>query len=180
LKNSMMGLLILCLLAVPISGCGARLESSSSAEGAVNPEFVGYVTKIENQRALVVNPTSREINDTRKEFYEAVWVSNIPTNIEIGQKVQVWFKGEIETSYPGQGMASKVTISEIEKPVIAILTQDEVIRKALMNKEIANINILVIKEVHYDEKAAIWTIRYKSAVITDGVLEEYIIKIPDK
>lgn len=147
---------------------------------SVNPEFVGYVTKIENQRALVVNPISRKINETREEFYDAIWVSNMPPNIEVGQNVQVWFQGSIATSYPGQGGASKVTISEIQKPVKAILAQDEVIRKALMNKDIANISIIVIKEVKYEEESAMWTIRYKSADITDGVLEEHTIQIPDK
>ncbi|RAP76103.1 DUF3221 domain-containing protein [Paenibacillus montanisoli] len=147
---------------------------------SVNPELVGYITKIENQRALVVNPISREINETREEFYDAIWVSNIPPDIRVGQNVQVWFKGSIETSYPGQGGASKVTISEVQKPVKAILAQDEVIRKALMNKDILDINILVIKELKYDEKSEMWTIRYKSAAITDGVLEEHIIQIPDK
>jgi hypothetical protein len=71
-------------------------------------------------------------------------------------------------------------ISEIQKPLKAKLAQDEAIRKFLMNKDIANINILVIKDVSYDEKAAMWTIRYKSAAITDDVLEEFTIQIPDK
>ncbi|SFS76999.1 DUF3221 domain-containing protein [Paenibacillus sp. BC26] len=147
---------------------------------SVDPELVGYVTKIENQRALVVTPISRKVNETREEFYDAVWVSNMPPNIKVGQNVQVWFKGSIAASYPGQGGASKVTISEIQKPLKAKLTQDEIIRKALMNKDIADIKILVIKEVRYDETSAMWSIRYKSAVITDGVLEEHVIQIPDK
>jgi hypothetical protein len=58
--------------------------------------------------------------------------------------------------------------------------QDEVIRKALLNKDISSINILVIKEVKYDEKLSVWTIRYKDGIITDGSLEEHSIEIPDK
>ncbi|SEO95341.1 DUF3221 domain-containing protein [Paenibacillus sp. OV219] len=150
------------------------------ADVDVNPGIVGYVTKIDNQSALVVNPTSRKLNETRTEYYDAIWVSNIPSNIEVGQNVNVWFKGEIATSYPGQGTASKITISETQKPVKALLTREEAIRKALQDKDIANINILVVKDVSYDEKSAMWTIRYKSAVITDGVLEEHTIQIPDK
>ncbi|KRF21743.1 DUF3221 domain-containing protein [Paenibacillus sp. Soil787] len=149
-------------------------NKSSSAE------LVGYITKIENQRALVVSPISREINQTRKEFYDAIWVSNIPLGVEVGQYVNVWFEGAIATSYPAQGKASKVTITKTQRPEKAILSQDEVIRKALLNKDISSINILVINEVVYDEKSAVWTIRYKSAVITDGSIEEHSTQVPDK
>lgn len=155
-------------------------QSTLPENQSQSPEFIGYVTKIENQRALVVSSISKEINQTRKEFYDAVWVSNIPPDVKVGEIVHVWFEGELATSYPGQGKAAKVTISKIQKPEKATLSPDEVIRKALTNKEISNINILVIKEVNYDEESAVWTFRYKSAMITDGSLEERTIQIPDK
>jgi hypothetical protein len=120
------------------------------------------------------------MNETRKEFYFAYWVSNMPSNLEVGKYVHVLFENDKTASYPGQGRAVKITISETQKPQKAKLSQDEVIRKALMNKDIANINILVIKEVTYDEKASIWTIRFKSASITDSPIEEQTIQIPDK
>jgi hypothetical protein len=63
-----------------------------------------------------------------------------------------------------------------KKPKKAVLSQDEVIRKALLN--ISSINVLVIKEVIYDEKLDVWTLRYKSGIITDGLLEEYRRSIP--
>lgn len=144
------------------------------------PSLVGYITKHENQRALVVSPISREINQTRKEFYDAIWVSNMPQDVEVGQYVHVWLEGAIATSYPGQGKASKVTITKIQKPEKAILSQDEVIRKALLNKDISSINNFVINEVVYDENSDVWTIRYKSAIITDSLIEEHIIQVPDK
>ncbi|MBD3919008.1 YobA family protein [Paenibacillus sp. PR3] len=179
-KRSITGLSILCIIALMITSCGVRKESNGSVESEVNPALVGYVTKMDDRRALVVTPISRTINATGKEFYDAIWVSNMPSNIEIGQYVQVWFQGGIETSYPGGGVASKVTISDTNKPAAAKLTQEEVIRKALLDKDIANVNILVISEVTYDEQTAMWTLRYKSAAITDGELEEYKIQIPDK
>lgn len=180
MKKSIIGLAILCLIALMITSCGERKESDSSAESEVYPELVGYVTKMEKQRVLVVTPISRTIKATGKEFYDAIWVSNMPSNIEIGQYVQVWFQGGIETSYPGGGVASKVTISDTHKPAAAKLTQEEVIRKALLDKDIANVNILVISEVNYDEQTAMWTLRYKSAAITDDEIEEYRIQVLDK
>ncbi|WP_171693612.1 hypothetical protein, partial [Paenibacillus germinis] len=69
---------------------------------------------------------------------------------------------------------------KIQKPEKAILSQDEVIRKALLNKDISSINNFVINEVVYDENSDVWTIRYKSAIITDSSIEEHIIQVPDK
>jgi hypothetical protein len=67
----------------------------------------------------------------------------MPPEIEVGQNVHVWFEGEMATSYPAQGKASKVTFSKIQKPEKAALSQDEVIRKALLNKDISSIKMLV-------------------------------------
>jgi hypothetical protein len=103
----------------------------------------------------------------------------MPPDIEVGQNVHVWFEGALAASYPAQGKVAKVTISKIQKPEKAALSQDVVIRNALLNKDISIINILVIKEVIYDEKSAVWTIRYKSAVITDGQLEEHTIYVTE-
>jgi hypothetical protein len=176
-------ILLLLLLSSFLNACTgisgdsqATLEKKNESDST---EFIGYVTKIENQKALVVSSINREMNQ-RKEFYDAVWVSNIPPEIEVGQNVHVWFEGELATSYPALGMASKVTISKIQKPEKAVLTQEEVIRKALLNKDFSSINVLVIKEVKYDEKLSGWTIRYKEGIITDGSLEEHKIEIPDK
>ncbi|MDQ0888798.1 very-short-patch-repair endonuclease [Paenibacillus sp. V4I9] len=75
--------------------------------------------------------------------------------------------GAITASYPAQGKASKVANSYIQKLEKTTLSQDQVIRKALLiNKDISSVNILVIKNVIYDEKSAVWTIQYKSAIIT--------------
>ncbi|MGG1635616.1 DUF3221 domain-containing protein [Paenibacillus sp. NRS-1760] len=177
-------MLFLLFTSLFLSACNAKIESKQSSLSETNqsnsPEFIGYITKIENQRALVVSSFSKEINQTRKEFYDAVWVSNIPSDVKVGEIVHVWFEGELATSYPGQGKAAKVKIAEIKKPEKAILSPDEIIRKALTNKDISNVNILVVKEVNYDEKSAVWTLRYKSAMITDGSLEELTIQVPDR
>ncbi|WP_409340409.1 DUF3221 domain-containing protein [Paenibacillus sp. MBLB4367] len=177
-------LLFILIASLFLNACSNKVESKQSPLAESNKsssaELVGYITKLENQRALVVSPISREINQTRKEFYDAIWVSNIPKDVEVGQYVNVWFEGAIATSYPAQGKASKVTITKIQKPEKAIMSQDEVIRKALLNKDISSINIFVINEVVYNEKSAVWTIRYKSAIITDSSIEEHSMQVPDK
>jgi hypothetical protein len=177
-------LLLLLLTSSFLNACTGTVGDSKATLANRNEfdtaEFIGYVTKIENQKALVVSSIKEEINQTKKEYYDAEWVSNIPSDIKVGQNIHVWFEGALAASYPGQGKASKVTISKIQKPVKAFLTQEEVIRKALLNKDISSINVLVIKEVKYDEKLAVWTIRYKDGFIIDVSLEEHSIEIPDK
>jgi hypothetical protein len=177
-------LLFLLIASLFLNACAnnvnPKLSPLAEPNRSISTEHVGYITKIENQRALVVSPISKEINQTRKEFYDAVWVSNMPPDIEVGQSVHVWFDGEIATSYPAQGKASKVTNSNIKKPEKADFTQDTVIRKALLNKDISSINVIVIKEVSYDEYSDVWTIRYKDAKISDGLLEEHSMQVPDK
>jgi hypothetical protein len=183
LRQFKMSLIVLFLTSLFLSACsgsvGSKQPKLAETNEASTLEFVGYITKIENQRALVVSSINKETIQ-RKEFYDAVWVSNLPSDIEVGQNIHVWFDGALAASYPGQGKASKVTISKIQKPEKAILSQEEVIRKALLNKDVSNVNILVIKDVFFDPNLAIWTIRYKSAIISDGSIEEHSIQVPDK
>lgn len=40
--------------------------------------------------------------------------------------------------------------------------------------------MLAIKEVSYDEDSDVWTIRYIDAKISDGLLEEHSMQVPDK
>lgn len=177
-------LLFLFIGSLFLNACTNKVEPKQSplaeTNKSVSTEFMGYITKLESQRALVVSPISKEINQMRKEFYDAVWVSNMPPDVEVGQFVHVWFEGAIATSYPAQGKASRVSYSNIQKPEKADFTQDAVIRKALLNKDISSINVLAIKEVSYDEKSDVWTIRYKDAKISDDLLEEHSMQVTDK
>jgi S-adenosylmethionine:tRNA-ribosyltransferase-isomerase (queuine synthetase) len=53
----------------------------------------GYIVEKQSNKMLVVNPNPKEHTD-------AVWFSNIPNSIEIGDKVIVSFDIMLE-SYPG-------------------------------------------------------------------------------
>jgi hypothetical protein len=78
-------LLLLLLTSSFLNACTGTAGDSQATLAKINEsdsaEFIGYVTKIENQRALVVTYINREMNQ-RKEFYDAVWVSNIPPEID--------------------------------------------------------------------------------------------------
>ncbi|MBH5316438.1 DUF3221 domain-containing protein [Paenibacillus sp. GSMTC-2017] len=161
------------------------LNACSTQEKVVKKEsqfeyvHLGYITKLEDHRALVVSTVNSETNPN-KEYYEAIWVSAIPSNLKVGQQVQVKLKGNIATSYPAQAGAEGVSITTTQKPEGADTFQDEVIRKALLDKELASVDVLVIKEVSYDVNSDSWTIRYKEAMLKDGILEEKSIVVLDK
>lgn len=157
----------LCLLMVLLSGCNNNNPEpfkkpimNKIKEPSKTPGIEGYVVDIEGGRFLVVSPVPKDFSSTGgvKEFYDAMWFSNVPKKIQIGQKVQVWFD-EVATSYPGQSRAKDVSILQSNKPNNANLTEAEAIKKAIEIEE--NNGFPVIKAVYYDEKSDIWTITIK-------------------
>jgi hypothetical protein len=102
-------LIILLLIIWLLSGC-AKWGNNFQAPTVptMNPssagDLEGYVTKKEDKRILVVSIIKKDLSSLGgiKEYYEADWVSKAPQEIEVGQKVQIWFEGAIATSYPGQ------------------------------------------------------------------------------
>jgi hypothetical protein len=166
-----------------LNACTTKQKSLNhfNSESSNNPKAVNvwYVTKKEKENTLVVNVIPKDTGGV-KEFYDAVWVSNIPDEVEIGQKVEVLFEGAMAASYPGQGRAKKVSILPKIKPNKANMTEDQVIREALTSKETSNINIFVIKDIKFDEKLDLWTIRFKDGVISDKETEQRNLQILDK
>ena len=122
----------------------------------------GYVVKIENERFLVVDPLPQDYSSTggMREFFDAIWFSNVPKDIRVGQKVQVWFHN-VATSYPGQSRAEKVSILPDHHPVKANLSGSEAIRKSLESEKLKETDIPLIKAVNYNPETDIWTIQIK-------------------
>jgi hypothetical protein len=160
----------------------ACTNKSQPSIGSTAPGIEGYITKIENQKILVVSPKAQDFSSTGglKEFYDAVWISNIPKDIKVGQKVQAWFEGAVAASYPGLAMANKIIITPSDKPVNAKLSEEQAIQQALINQEISNIAVPVIKEVKFDSNSGIWTIRIIDGILTETEAKEHIVQIPDK
>lgn len=146
------------------------------------PNIEGYVTKVENQRILVVSPKQQDFSATGgvKEFYSAVWVSNVPKDIKVGQQVQVWFQGLVLSSYPGQAMADKISFKPNDYPHNASLSEEQVVHQAIRNLKYADIKIFVLKEVKYDESTDNWVIRFKDGMLNSYQDQEHILQIADK
>lgn len=145
-------LLILFLSNLWLIGCTTHKE----------PGIEGYVVKKGDGRILVVASAPKDFSSTGglAEFYNAIWFSNAPGKVKVGDKVQVWFDVVAE-SYPGQSEAEKVEILPEKKPKNADLTEAEAIRKALAPERISQYEVPAIKSVNYNEAADIWEVLVK-------------------
>lgn len=124
----------------------------------------GYITKIDGERVLIVSTSAKEIHARNKEFYEAVWVGNVPKGLRVGQRVQVSFQGVVETSYPAQSLSDKLSFMPVQKPKQADLSEEQVVRQAILQADKTEERLLfVVKDVAYDESSDTWSVRYVDA-----------------
>jgi hypothetical protein len=145
-----------------------------------SPSIEGFITKVENDRILVVssNPIDFSASGGDKEFYDAVWVSNVPKDVYVGQSVQVWYQSVLQ-SYPGQAISDKISFKPSVRPLNSTFSEDQVIQQLINKQEFDDINIFVIKEIKYEESTDSWLIRFKEGM-TDSVQDkEDIIQITD-
>lgn len=135
----------------------------SCNSGGDVPGIEGHVVKVENGTFLVVSSVPEDYSSTGgvKEYYNAIWFSNAPNNIQIGQKVQVWFD-EVLESYPGRSNAKKVSILPTTKPDNADLSETEAIQKALVAQ--GENGLTIMKSITYDAKSDTWTMIIKQAL----------------
>ncbi|WP_299093698.1 DUF3221 domain-containing protein [uncultured Metabacillus sp.] len=133
MKKTMLLLMFLSLTFFVLA-CGSNKQTSlttseqpQSKEGEEDPaeeaakpwfdeikpkEIEGYVFKKENGNILVVNPSPRKI-EGGKTMYDAIWFTNDPHSVEIGDRVQATYE-VVETSYPAHAKTTK--IKETRKP----------------------------------------------------------------
>ncbi|MCT1403738.1 YobA family protein [Paenibacillus sp. Dod16] len=124
-------IIITCLIIICSAGCG-NIEQTSNPENnskviegdevKVTPDISGYIVDISDNRILVVGGEIVEedlnklsINEIlTKASPDATWLI-IPEgqkldDYSVGNQVDVWTTGKIDTSYPAQGKATKIVI----------------------------------------------------------------------
>jgi hypothetical protein len=159
-------LTILLVIFINISLLGCTIRA---------PGIEGYITDIKDGKILVVDSINKDFSSTGglEEFYNAIWFSNAPKGVKVGQKVQVWFD-LVLTSYPGQSDAKKVVILSRKKPDKANLAEDETIRRALKLHHSEFKGVTVIKKVNYDMLSDTWN------VIIKQDKDEFNVQVEDK
>ena len=173
-------IIFVLLFAVSLSGCNQN-KSSEVDEDKDTPRdeagITGYVMAMENGRILVVNPDAQDFSATGgvKEFYNAIWFSNVPQDIKLGERVNVWYDLVME-SYPGQSEVKHIEVIPSEKPEGVNLTEAEALSKALTSQEINANEITVVKDIAYNNKTNKWNINLKQ-IWSDEI---YNIQVEDK
>jgi hypothetical protein len=186
-KFNLLYFLSFLMIVLLLTACSEKTKhqniNSESSKQSSSASIGWYVIKKESQKGLVVNPIPNDYSSTGgiKEFYEAIWVSNFPEDVQVGQKVEIIFEGEMATSYPGQARAKKVSVLPNKKPdKSAKLTEEQVLREAIKSKEAAEIRVFIPKEISFDEKSKLWTIRFIDGTLSDKQKEERSLQIQDK
>lgn len=135
------------------------LASAGCSAADTAPGIEGYIVRKEDDSMLVVSSMPKDFSASggMKSFYDAIWFSNAPEDVEVGQKVQVWYR-TVKESYPAQSSANKVRVLPGMKPNGADLSENQAILKALQSR---NINgVPAIKQVDYDSGTDTWIITF--------------------
>lgn len=169
-----------CILVILISsGC---TEKNDLAKDLITLDVQGnFVTKIENDRILVINTIPQNFTSTGgvNEYYSATWLYNLPKNdVKVGQKIKYTTQGFTLGSYPGAVEGKSISILLIERPVSARMTVEEVIRKTI--DENTEIKVFVLKGITFDSSQQIWSIRFKEGFNFEKETKEFIHQVHDK
>lgn len=152
-------------------------EEEKSKNVTQNISMTGYVVKREEDRILVISSEKEDFSATGgiAEYYEAIWFSDAPQGVKVGEKVEVWYE-YVLTSYPGQSTAEKITIIPTEQPIEATLTEAEAVAKALQNDALNDMSVYTIRFVSYDTNSKLWSVHVKDAMSPE---EEMTIEVGD-
>ena len=172
-------IILFCVAMLCLFGCGKGTDQQTGDFNETKPGISGYIVSKEGGRILVVSSEPKDFSDTGglKEFYEAVFVSNVQQEVKIGQKVSVWFDGPILESFPAQAKAKNISVFPSKKPDGADLSESEVIRMALEKLDQSKEIIPAIKAVSYDEKSDTWDVLIKDTMFEN---KEYQVQVKDR
>lgn len=129
-------------------------------------DMIGYVVQVIDGKTLVVSPDVENYgaNGGESYFYDAVWYSDAPSTIQIGQKVEVKvIEGPVTLPYPGNNVAEEVIVLPGLMPEEATMSEDEAIRQALdshaYRESVEPLGWLpVVKATEYDPEGQLWTV----------------------
>lgn len=172
--NKVFFALLILIVAVSTMGCNLTSKEPPRSD---EPGIIGYVMNKESDSILVINPEAQDFSSSGgvSEYYDAIWFTNAPQDIEVGEKVKVWFDNVMD-SYPAQSEVIHLEVIPSQTPNGANLTESEALKKALTS-ELSNMeSLIVVKNINYANKSDSWDIKLKE-IWGDEV---YDVQIDDK
>jgi len=122
---------------------------SSTEEPSKNPDFKGYVIKI-NERGVLITSKYAEQND-------AIWFSDVKENLSVGDYVEGIIDGPIKESYPAQAKAKKIYVHKDKKPDSSFHSQRDVLRMAI--EEHPDAVIIIVNDVMFNKEKGSWSVQ---------------------
>jgi hypothetical protein len=168
---------IVLSLSLSLFGCSTNNIDDEQKAPSAEAGITGYVMKKDNGRILVISQVAKDFSSTGgvEEFYDAIWFSNAPKDIQVGDKVKVWYDLVLE-SYPGQSEVKYLEVITVQNPIGANFTEAEALSIALKNKQINNDELIVVKSIKYDKQSDSWNIELKE-IWND---KTYNLKVEDR
>ncbi|MBU8907691.1 DUF3221 domain-containing protein [Desertibacillus haloalkaliphilus] len=145
-------------------------DAGQDNEEIANPDIVGYVTNKRENHILVVSIEAQDFSETggADEFYDASWVSttHVDEEVDIGERVEVWFDGGVNESYPTQAAAKQINILESNQPKGAEMTEQEAIAQVIAQLDDADEHTaIIVKKVSFNPETLLWEIEVNDEVI---------------
>lgn len=144
-----------------LAACG-----NSTTNEQVEADIIGYVLGKTDESIFVVSKQAHDFsaNDGVSEYYDAIWLSNAPKEIEIGKQVKVWYEGPVQESYPMGGTVGKLEVVSGTEHEGANWSEAEVIAKAIEKQ--SQREHIAVRSVDFDRDSALWKIGFKE--LPDG------------
>ena len=102
--------------------CFALVGCSEISKTTEQEKTEGYILEVEEHRILVAEDITAEeyeaikdksISELDEEGISLIYFSNDDIgNLQVGNKVEIWFDGNMATSYPAQAGAIKIEVKE--------------------------------------------------------------------
>ncbi|KGP73603.1 DUF3221 domain-containing protein [Pontibacillus yanchengensis] len=143
-------LLILTILFI-LSGCQNEKKFVPIKS---DPDIQGYVMDKRDGEILVVSSKPGE-NGDKEHVLKAIWTSEAPEIIQIGEQVRVWYRGGIQESYPSQGTVKQIKLMNTAKPKGSFFSEKDMIQKGLEQID-ATRGIVAVKSIAYVEEKDAW------------------------
>jgi hypothetical protein len=169
--------ILLLTLALSLFGCNAVNDKNDEKKAPdVEAGIIGYVMDKQNEGILVVSHEAQDFSSTGgvEAYYNAIWFSNAPKDIRVGDQVKVWYDF-VRESYPGQSEIKHIEVVSSSKADGADLTESEALSEALTSPQIKSNGLYAVKSIAYDKQADIWNIEIKEI----GEENSYHIQIQD-
>ncbi|MBM7542080.1 DUF3221 domain-containing protein [Amphibacillus cookii] len=151
---------LLFILLITLTSLLSCTYLSDNATGTKDePGITGYVVDQSDNRILVASDQAQDLSESGgvSEYYEMIWFLNAPTDIQCGDKVDIWYD-TIDDSYPAKSTLQDYHIHDQEPPEEAHLTSADALKEALSKQSNHPSQIFAVRDIIFNKDHLQWTV----------------------